>query len=375
MTFSPNLYKKRAPIGFNQTILDRVIQLERSISAGGAKPVYTLNHLAKMTGTSFIYLRQVVGREIDGYKVFEVRKRDGVSFRSIAAPTEELRKVQKWLLVNVFSGLESSPYSFAYKKEVSAQDAARTHLGAKWLLRLDLKDFFHQTDERDVFTILQQVGYTDLLSFEIARIVTRSVQAEQKWLPEKYARPYRVKAGRLPYSMPAHLGYLPQGAATSGCISNLLAEELDAALAKAAASLGLTYSRYADDLSFSSYEGKGSAFTSNAVGSLTRVIAAHGYEVNAKKTSVARIGGRIEMLGMLVDGEELRLAPRTKARVERHLSGLERFGVERHRLHCGFRDSLGMRNHIAGLIAYCHAVEPDRAARYGQRLNKVFPIP
>jgi hypothetical protein len=154
-----------------------------------------------------------------------------------------------------------------------------------------------------------------------------------------------------------------------------LAGHLDGSLEALAAEHRLTYTRYADDLIFSSNDSFSRPPAERVILAANARIAASRYEVNARKTRIIAPGSRLEILGVLVDGPTLRLPARTRNRVERHLRGLEVHGVESHLQVCGFRDIDGMRNHIFGLIAYCYGVDPELAKSYFARLSSAFPLP
>ncbi|WP_233573191.1 MULTISPECIES: reverse transcriptase family protein [unclassified Frondihabitans] len=328
-----------------------------------------------MSGVSYAFLRRVVERESDPYNIYTIRKRDGKSLRSIAAPSEALAAVQRWLLDQTFARMPSTPWSFAYEKDNSSVKCAQEHLGATWLLKMDLKDFFHQTDERDVYHLLRKYRYSELVAFELARIVTRSVRDPQDWLPPKYASTVEWRRGAgFPYGKRVRLGYLPQGASTSGAIANVLASGLDRALHELAISHGTTYTRYADDLTFSGgpYD---RASAREFASSVTSAIFAAGYTPNKKKTRLIAPGRRLEVLGVLVNGSKLRVPARFRKRVEAHLYGLESHGVMGHLHSRGFRDIDGMSRHILGLIAHVHAVDSSLAKVYYTRFASAFPNP
>ena len=370
----PHLYKAGAPAGTPPEVISRVFELERAQSAAGVEPIYSLRHLAHLSDVGYTFLRQVAAREIDAYVVYEIRKRDGRSMRSIAAPDERLQIAQRWLLDNVFSRFETHRSSFAYQVGRSARKCAEVHVGSSWMLHFDLRDFFHQSDERDAFRLLVQHNYSRLVSFELARLVTRMPTTRQSWLPRKYSEEPTPRAvADFPY-LPRRLGYVPQGAPTSGALTNALALALDQRLEAIASDLDLVYSRYADDLTLSSSAKFTRSHAARAAAALSSAIAGTGYELNASKTRVILPGRRMEVLGMLVDGSSVRLTVRTRKRIEFHLRGIEEFGLESHRMHAGFRDSVSMLHFLHGLIDYAWDVEPTRASTYRDRLALIAPI-
>lgn len=372
MSLTPHLYRQQAPSDLTPGVVESVLKLELDQKSLGVHSIYTLRHLSHLTEVGHGYLREIVQRTADGYSVYDIKKRDGTS-RSIAAPDDQLQTVQRWLLDNVYSKMANHSSSYAYQKGVSVTSCAAAHIGATWLIHLDLKDFFHQTDERDVYHLLRRHRYSALVAFELARISTRMPSKPQEWLPSKYEElPARRTLDGVPYAL-HRLGYLPQGAPSSGAISNTLAHSMDVELAELALSRGLAYSRYSDDLTFSGHADFNRQSAEKSLQLLQRTVVESGYEVNAKKSRIVAPGRSIEILGVLVDGDRLRVTKRIRKRIEHHLRGIELHGIAAHQAHEGFHDPIGMMNHIRGVIDYVHDVEPERSIDYYNRFNAIDP--
>ena len=95
---------------------------------------------------------------------------------------------------------------------------------------------------------------------------------------------------------------LPQGAPTSPIITNMICDTLDRRLAGLAKRFGLHYSRYADDITFSSMHNvyqKNGEFRKE----LLRIIQSQGFTINEKKTRLQKIGGRQEVTGIIVSNK------------------------------------------------------------------------
>jgi len=364
----PHLYRRGRPPEVDPAVVERVLALEARQRNLGVQPIYTLRHLAHLTTVDYGYLRSITSRARDGYDVYEVAKRSGSGKRSIAAPEPPLAVTQRWLLDNVFAKLTASSASYAYIQGKSAVDCAREHVGARWLLKLDLKDFFHQIDEIQVFGLLRAAKYEPLPAFEIARICTRHTSSPQPWLPAKYSREASATTSLMPYSK-QRLGYLPQGSPSSGAISNLVAINMDAALTEVSIQHHLTYTRYADDISFSSAADVSRALAGNVIADAGRAIERAGFEINTAKTRVLGPGSRMRLLGVLIDGPKLRLTSQTRDRIEFHLRGMRKFGTVEHGKSCGFRDTIGLQHHVRGLIDYANDVDPDIAKSYMVRFR------
>lgn len=387
---SPHLYRKNAPADRDPAVIERAIQLSEAQEAAGVTPVLTLKHLAVQADVPLGLLERITARATDAYHLHEIRKRDRVSKRVIAAPTAELRRAQRWLLDNVFARIPVSPHAFAYITGRSAPQCARQHVGSSWLLKLDVKDFFHEFDEAQVFGLLRSVQYSPLVSLEISRIVTRHVSTPQTWLPKKYesvsARrpvpdmdPMSVlfdadgeTPAHLAHPRGARLGYLPQGSPCSGAISNALSRQLDADLAALATSRGMTFTRYADDITLSSSETFDRDQAEKALHEAAAILRRNRLTPNRRKTKIVTPGRPLVVLGVRVDGDQSRLPRRMRDRIEFHLRGVERFGFAAHSRHAGFDDVLGFGNFLYGLIRYAHDVQPSIAESYFARAEANF---
>src|ERR1035441_7387175 len=174
ITDSPHRYIRLGlSDGRSRELLNAAVTEARRVEASGLTSVLTLNHLAWQTGASYLYLRSIVQRQIDPYDDILRRRHNGAAMRLISAPNPPLMSVQRWILRNIVQRVNIHPASAAYSYGNSISHCAERHLGASWLIKMDLQDFFHSIDERRVYRTFQSLGYNRLVSFELARICTR----------------------------------------------------------------------------------------------------------------------------------------------------------------------------------------------------------
>lgn len=359
----PHLYLRGGErLGRDRETLQRAVQRMELIRATGAAPILTLGHLAKLTGTSRRYLREIVERTADPYEDITRPKKNG-GVRPISAPEPILMDVQRFILRKALRGLPNHPSSFAYQERRSIVDCASRHVGARWLIKLDLHDFFGQIYEPQVYRVFRSCGYAPLLALELARICTR-VSGREVRSTETYAAIPTYRAGTL--------GRLPQGAPTSGALANAVATDLDGALNSFAAAHGLVYTRYSDDLVFSGGGGFDRSAATGLIGAITETISDHGFVVHRKKTRVVPPGSRRIVLGLLVDDNGVRLLPEFRRRVEMHIRGVETFGLVQHAQHRKFRAVFSFVNHVDGCLAFAGAVEKEWASDTRRRWEEVL---
>lgn len=323
----------------------------------GAGPILSLGHLAHLTGAPYLYLREIVQRKRDPYDDVILSKRSGGT-RSISAPEPILMDVHRTVLHRALSNLPLHPFSYAYTAGRSVQQCAEQHLGARWMIKFDLHDFFGQIQERDVFRVFEGRGYSRLVSLELARLCTRSTRSTVFDRSERGSGRYAA----IPSYEAQVSGRLPQGAPTSGALSNMVATPLDYDMAGFAARSGFTYTRYSDDMVLSTTL---NAFDRTQAKSIIRevseIIGSNRFQLHRKKTKVVPPGARHTVLGLLVDGDRLRLTPEFRRKVEVHIRGVSEFGIADHATHRRFDSLLSFVSHVDGCIAYARSVQPDWA--------------
>ena len=360
---SPHVYYKLGvELGVEAPALQRATAERARMEAQGAYPILSLGHLAQETGASYTYLREVVSRARDPYRSIALPKSGGGT-RPISAPEPVLMDVQRWLLENVLSNLASHTASYAYHSGISIVQCAKQHEGALWMIKMDLHDFFGTVTEPSVYRVFRRLGYGKLVSFELARITTRAEGAHHaSWIAATTVIESYAVAG---------VGVLPQGGPTSGALANAAAARLDGFLQAFALRCNLTYTRYSDDLVFSSRN----PFQRTEAEALTRevsgMIRTAGFETHRTKTRIVPPGARKIVLGLLVDSS-IRLLPEHRRRIEVHLRGCEEFGIANHAAHRGFDSVFAFIDHLAGWIAFALGVERERASGWRQRLHDVL---
>lgn len=359
----PHLYRQ---IGQQEGVaapaLERASLERASLTARGTFPILSLGHLAHETGASYTYLREVVSRTRDPYRSLAVPKGNGGS-RAISAPDPILADVQRWILANPLANLPANSASYAYQTGRSIVQCAERHLGVQWMIKMDLHNFFDTVTESRVYKVFRSLGYRKLVAFELARVTTRAEGAKHRsWLAARYVIPsYAVDTP----------GILPQGAPTSGQLANAAAGPLDDVLQRLSLDEGLTYTRYSDDLVFSSLDRFRRNDAVRLVHQISNAVAKEQFVVHHQKTRIVPPGARKVVLGLLVD-EAIRLLPEHRRRIEVHLRGCERFGLANHANHRGFESVFSFVNHLGGWIAFALGVDQSRALMWRHRLHSIL---
>ncbi|WPW29274.1 reverse transcriptase family protein [Streptomyces atratus] len=262
---------------------------------------------------------------------------------------------QRWLLHHLLDLLPVHPHAFAYVKGRSVAECARRHLGAQWLIKIDIQDFFGAIGERRVHQVFRAQGYQPLVAYELSRLCTWDDRRDDVD-PVRKDRYPKITAYQGGWG-----GSLPQGAPTSGVLANLAVRPMDDRLSDIAARHGLVYTRYSDDMILSSGDPFSRPAAVAALRELTHAVQGYGFEPHARKTRIVPPGARRAVLGLLVDGDVLRLTPAFKSRLLAHLYGIEKFGLRAHQQHRDFASLAGLVHHVDGLVAYALGAETDWA--------------
>lgn len=285
---------------------------------------------------------------VDHYVRFEIPKKSG-GRRLISSPKPKLRAAQGWILREILGRLMPSAQATAFQPGKSIVDNAMPHLDAAIVVRMDLQDFFPSIAYPRVRGWFEHLGYNPGVASVLALLCTDAP---------------RVKLtldGEVRYVAMGERA-LPQGACTSPALANLIASPLDARLNGLCASVDdiWTYTRYADDLSFSCRNGE--ADVGRLLQAVTRIVADEGFRLNDRKTAVMRAPGRRMVTGLVV-GESLRLSRRDLRRLRAFLHRCERDGVETVTAALD-RDALAIAR---GHLAYVAMVMPEFAAGLRRR--------
>ena len=242
------------------------------------------------------YYELVFDKDYCAYKTFTIAKKQKGSFRRIDAPKKKLREILSNLSQEMTKHLEITTCSHGFHQKKSIITNAEKHAGKNWILNLDLKDFFPSITEKRVFGAIKAWK-----KFCVA------------WGLEKKDIYQLAK-------LCCFEGKLPQGAPTSPVLSNLVARRLDQALKHFALRNNFTYTRYADDITFSPYKNR-SDWTKLASSKTVN-----------EKTSLFLSEKLLQIIkknGFIVNDQKIRLQKQTESKIVTGLVVNQRVNVKR----------------------------------------------
>jgi retron-type reverse transcriptase len=271
--------------------LDRTTSDTDRLRAAKLPVANTALELASAIGVSLGELRFLAfAREVSTtthYRRFTIPKRSGGE-RVISAPMPRLKHVQHWILEHVLEPIALAAPAHGFVPGRSTVTNAVVHVGAAVVINVDLKDFFPTVTYRRVKGLFAKLGYSEQVATVLGLVCSEPDIVESTLDGVTY---YVARGPRR----------LPQGAPTSPAITNVLCRRLDNRIAGYARARGLTYTRYADDLTLSSNDP--SIDVGAVLGFVRRTVAAEGFTVHPDKVRIVRRGRRQEVTGIVVNAK------------------------------------------------------------------------
>jgi RNA-directed DNA polymerase len=262
---------------------------EQLIHCSKVDSLESLLRLPRFTLTKDIFLPQ--------YYSFRLRKSNG-GYREIEAPAPDLKKTQRklneYLQCVYYSVLTPAAYGFIInprkQEPKNIVTNAAKHLGCNFLLNIDFDDFFHQLSQDRVFKIFQNAPFQ-----------------------------FHKNTANLLAKLCTYKGRLPMGAPTSPVLSNFACISMDKELQQWADNHNITYTRFVDDLSFSSKQ----LITQQDFLEIIRITEKHQLKVDPDKTKWYD-KSQIKTVTGLVLGDKVEILKEYYEELDRDLDRLQK---------------------------------------------------
>jgi retron-type reverse transcriptase len=244
---------------------------------------YDFSSLASTLGCTPRQLGYYVHRRLltTQYRSFSIKKKTGGT-RLISAPVTNLKLIQKSIAKELNQLRLFKPCVNGFVEGRNIRRNAFVHVGQRFVLNIDLEDFFGSVNFGRVYGMLRKPPYS--LAQSVAAAIAKACTLNDK---------------------------LPQGAPTSPVLSNLVCAKLDAELSRFAAANRCNYSRYADDLTFStrrpimpfasSIKDADGVTVYELDATLRTIIEQNGFRINEKKVRLRDYTARQEVTGLIVN--------------------------------------------------------------------------
>lgn len=295
--------------------------------------IFELEHLSLLLGIQYSEFLKLINNPDEYYRKFDIKKRKGGK-REILAPLPSLLHCQRWIYKEILtkSVIHDNAHGFITNRSIITN--ASLHLNKKCILKMDIKDFFPSIPINWVINYFSSLGYPNNISYYLSAICCCNDS-------------------------------LPQGAATSPYLSNILLFSLDDRLTKLSKKYNLIYSRYADDMNFS-----GEYIPSNYSEIVSEIIFSYGLEANESKTQLLTRRGKRIITGLSVSGEALTIPRNKKREIRKEVHYIEKFGYLSHAAKLKIKNPAYIDS-LEGKLTFWLQVEPNNAfAKSGLSLIK-----
>ncbi|SKA15895.1 retron St85 family RNA-directed DNA polymerase [Novilysobacter spongiicola] len=290
-----------------------------------------VNRLSQQVGLPAGDIERIISSAPRRYKEFKIRKRSGSGFRDIAQPSRELKILQKAVVEELKPHLPIHDCVHGYVIGRGIKSNAAAHRKGRFILKMDFADFFPSIKPVDFRAHLRES-----LPDRYDDIEARQLELLLFWL----------KRGERTLRMCI-------GAPSSPSISNYLMYAIDSRITENCRLNAVTYTRYADDLTFSCGE---EGILGEVEGAVSRIVGETVHprlRINPDKTIHISRKQRRTVTGV-------NITPTGELSIGRDRKRLIRAMVHRH-----IRGLLDLRgqNELIGLLGFAHDVEPSFAQK------------
>jgi len=291
-----------------------------------------IRQIARDTGMLPGHLASLMRTAPLRYKVFFIEKKSG-GLREVAQPAREVKAVQRWLVRYLTPHLPVHEAATAYRVGASIRDNAARHASSRYMLKLDFTNFFPSIVRSDISAHLER--HCGQIFDASARLLIAHVCC---WARKRHP-PLR----------------LCLGAPSSPIMSNTMMFEFDSRLTSLAEADGVTYSRYADDLTLSTDQPRVLDRYVLLVRQLLGELSYPSVQLNDAKTVFASRAVKRTVTGLVITPDGSVSVGRDRKRLIRSMY---------HRSMLGQLSS-GETQELLGLIAFVDSIEPG----FSQRLK------
>ncbi len=287
-------------------------------------------------------------------------KQDG-TVRLLEIPKQQMKSIQRRILSELLNAIPLQDAVHGFRRGRSIVTFAKPHTGRAYVLRIDLQDFFGSISGARVQALFRTLGYPEPVADLLGGLCT-STAPRRIWTHTGLTLSQNELArARVFYARP----HLPQGAPTSPCLANLCGFRLDARLTGLANTMGVTYTRYADDLAFSGDENF-ARIASRFATQVAVIASAEGFAVQHRKTRLMRASVRQHLAGLIVN-TRVNVPRRELDRLQAILTNCVRYGAasQNREQHADFR------RHLEGKVAYVEMVQATRAGKLRRMLEQI----
>jgi len=265
------------------------------------------SNLINLSKQTLFYLTNNIEQH---YKSKTIKKKNGTN-RFLSCPSTEIKALQSWILRNILDKIPLDHSATAFRKGFNLKNNVEKHLKNNFIIKIDIKDFFDSIPSLRVYTFFKSLGYNKFIAFLLTKICSYN-------------------------------NCLPQGGVTSPTLSNIICTNMDRRIIGYLSKRNVTYTRYADDMIFSSNK---SGIIFKAIEFVKKIIKQENFVINEEKFKVIRPGDKRLITGLIInDNNEIRI-------------GKERKKFLRAMIYNFVNNKSDNVNQIKGWLAFLHDVD------------------
>jgi RNA-directed DNA polymerase len=261
------------------------------------------------------------------YKTYEIPKKSGKP-RLICQPAKKLKGLQSWVLHNILSELKVSSSCKGFEKGTSTADNAEPHKSSNSILTLDIKDFFPSINRLQVYNIFKSIGYNKEISTVLTNLCT-------------------------------YANTLPQGSPCSPKLANLATWKLDIRLQGYVGKRGITYTRYADDLTFS---GLNPIKVGKLFSSVQSIIEDENFQINPSKTRLVGNARSKKVTGLVISNNSFGIGNKKAKQLRSKINHLT---MPRE------QSNIRLLYEVNGWLAYLKSIDKRRLTHFKEYIVKL----
>jgi RNA-directed DNA polymerase len=292
---------------------------------------------------------------VSHYVRFLIPKKTGGE-RLISAPMPRLKQAQQWIFQEILSRVALHRAAHGFRRGRSIVSNAQPHVGADVIINLDMQDFFPSISYPRVKGLFRSLGYSEAVSTIFGLLCTE-------------ADTEAVELDGKTYFVALSERHLPQGAPSSPALTNLLCRRLDRRLTEMAAEFGFTYTRYADDLTFSA-SGDNLRHIRRILNQTQRIVTHEGFTIHEQKTRVLRKSQHQEVTGIVVN-EKLNVDRQTLKRFRATLHHIEKDGPQGKSWGNG-SDLMAAIEGFANYVSMVNSAKGEKLVEQVQRIKRKY---
>ncbi len=282
-----------------------------------------------------VNLYKYIENDIDiSYIELKIPKKKG-GYRKIYSPNQNLKELQNLIVNLILKNIEISSCSTAFTPGSSIMNNARMHVNKKYVLNIDLKDFFDNISYERVYFVFKEAKFSHKDAMKLSKICTYN-------------------------------GHTPQGAPTSPYISNIICNNLDKRLFNLCKKINATYTRYADDITISTDNEDIKTYMST----IENIINEEGFDINKKKVRLLSRNTKQVVTGVVVN-EKVSIDKNYRKKVRQEIYYCQKYGVNEHLRYNNIQISTEEYiRKLKGKIAFIKSVDNKLGEKLLEELKK-----